>query len=129
MAPGGIFATGLVWQAIFFVTFFRSLSGSRQPFHSGNALPVPPGAVVDLREFGIHVCMYTRVYTYGLQETKGQIPNRKQASANEHEFACLLFRAGLVQVRELGLFVVLDLLVALVHLIVPGQGYVGGFKF
>ena len=61
-------------------------------------------------------------------KAKGQIPNRKQASANEHEFASLLLRAGLVEVRELGLFVVLDLLVALVHLIVPGQGYVGGFE-
>ena len=68
------------------------------------------------------------MYTYGLQEAKGKIPSRKQASANEHEFASLLLRAGLVEVRELGLFVVLDLLVALVHLIVPGQGYVGGFE-
>ena len=68
------------------------------------------------------------MYTYGLQEAKGKIPSRKQASANEHEFASLLLWAGLVEVRELGLFVVLDLLVALVHLVVLGQGYVGGFE-
>ena len=68
------------------------------------------------------------MYTYGLQEAKGKIPSSKQASANEHEFTSLLLRAGLVEVRELGLFLVLDLLMAVVHLIVPGQGYVGRFE-
>ena len=114
----------LVWRAIFFCHIFRGPSGSSQFFDSGKALPVAPGAVLDFRELGIHV----RVYTYDLQVAKGHIPSRKQASANKHEFASLLLRAGLVAVRELEFFVVLDLLVALVHLIVPGQGYVGGFE-
>ena len=124
----------------FFCHLFRGPSSSSQFFDGCKTFPVPPGAVVNFREFGIHrgvytrvyilVCVYvesmcvcTRVYTYGFQKAKGKIPSRKQASANEHEFASLLLRAGLVEVRELGLFVVLDLLVALVHLIVPGQGY------
>ena len=108
----------------FFCHIFRGPSGSSKFFDSCKTFPVAPGTVVDLREFGIP----RGVYTYGLQEAKGKIPSRKQASANEHEFASLLLRAGLVEVRKLGLFVVLDLLVALVHLIVPGQGYVGGFE-
>ena len=138
--PQGLFGES------FFCHLFRDPSRGSQLFHSGKAFPVPPGAVVDLREFGIHrgvyilVCVYVCVYTWNpcacvhvrirvyLQEAKGKIPSRKQASANEHEFASLLLRAGLVEVRKLGLFVVLDLLVALVHLIVPGQGYVGGFE-
>ena len=66
---------------------------------------------------------------YVFTKAIGRIPSRKQAFTNEHEFASLLLWAGLVEVRELGLFVVLDLLVLLVHVVIPGQGLVGGLKF
>ena len=41
----------------FFCHLFRGLSGRGQLFDGGKAFPVPPGAVVNLREFGLHIYM------------------------------------------------------------------------
>ena len=40
-----------------FCNIFRDLGCSSQLFDGSQPFPVPPGAVVDLREFGLHACV------------------------------------------------------------------------
>ena len=40
-----------------FRNIFRDFSCGSQLFDGGHPFPIPPGAVVDLREFGVH-CVY-----------------------------------------------------------------------
>ena len=47
--PQGLFGKPL------FCNIFRDLGCSSQLFDGGQLFPVPPGAVADLREFGLHV--------------------------------------------------------------------------
>ena len=117
--PQGLFGKPL------FRNIFRDLGRGSQLFHSGKAFPVPPGAVVDLREFGLHVSVY-RVYTYGLQEAKGRIAKGKCARADEQQFAVLLLWTGLVVVRELGFLG--EGYLCSVCLVVEGQGLVDILK-
>ena len=112
--PQGLFGKPL------FHNIFRDLGCGSQLFDGGQPFPVPPGAIVDLGEFGLHAYML-----YGLQEAKGRIAKGKCARAKtaEQQFAILLLWAGLVVVRELG-FLGQRYLYS-VCLVVEGQGLVG----
>ena len=110
--PQGLFGKPL------FRNIFRDLGCNSQLFDGGQSFPVPPGAVVDLREFGLHAYML-----YGLQEAKGGIAKGKCACANEQQLTILLLWAGLVVVRELGLLG--EGYLCSVSLVVEGQGLVG----
>ena len=107
----------------FFCHLFRGLSCRGQLFDGGKAFPVPPGAVVNFREFGLHAsrCMYK-----GLQEAKGCIAKGKCARANKQQFAIFLLRTGLVVVRELGFLG--ESYLCSVCLVVEGQCLVGILK-
>ena len=116
--PQGLFGKPL------FRNISRDLGCGSQLFDGGQPFPVPPGAVVDIREFGLHVCV-SCVYI-SLQEAKGRIAKGKCARANEQQFAILLLRTGFVVVRELGFLG--EGYLCPVCLVVESQGLVGVFE-